>query len=112
MSIKEDQNVLVGTERKSQRSIPTFVNVLKQKQEEHFEWLFADGPILVPMPRSSLSRPGSLVPALSICQEMVNAGIGSEVRQLLTRVKAIQKAAFAKPEDRPTIQNRIDSIEI
>jgi hypothetical protein len=63
---------------------------------------FDDATIFVPAPRSAPLVKGGLWPGDRIAQALVDAGLGSEVRILLERVKSVPKAAFARPGERPT----------
>lgn len=66
---------------------------------------------LVPVPRSSPLQEHALWPSLRICEELRKAGLGGEICQGLKRVKAVQKAAFANPGQRPEPADHYDSIE-
>ena len=56
---------------------------------------------LVPMPRSSLIKEGSLWPARVICEALQGCGIGAAILPCLSRAEAIGKAALAAPGRRP-----------
>ena len=56
---------------------------------------------LVPMPRSSLIKEGSLWPARVICEALQGCGIGAAILPCLCRAEAIGKAALAAPGRRP-----------
>lgn len=75
------------------------------------DW-FADQPMLVPAPRSSPLKADSLYPTRLICDELVANGLGLETRMLLERVRAVPKAAFSSPENRPTLQMHYDSLRV
>jgi len=72
--------------------------------------LFAGKPMLVPAPRSSLVKQGTLSPPRVICQELVARGLGSEVQEALRRIMAVPKAAFQQPADRPTAPQHYASL--
>lgn len=73
--------------------------------EEHPAWLFdalfADSPLLVPVPRSSLPVEGGIWPASNIASALVQHGIGAAVLPCLERVTAVPKSAFAASGARP-----------
>jgi len=72
--------------------------------------LFATRPVLVPAPRSSLVKPGTLWPPRLICDELVSHGLGTEVQELLQRIKAVPKAAVQSAAERPTASQHFDSM--
>ncbi len=76
-----------------------------------FAHFFQNNPILVPVPNSSLMRPGTLwVP-----QRLANALIKQELRSVVEcvrRIKPLPKAATSLSENRPKATQHYDSIEI
>jgi hypothetical protein len=112
LTVKND-GFLIGKDQSRHRAIPTVVGLLSScVSDGALKGFFNDKPILVPMPRSAPVRPGGLIPAFRICEEMAKVGLGSETRSLLTRVTAVPKAAYAAAEDRPSIQQHIDSMRV
>jgi hypothetical protein len=75
-----------------------------------FDDLFADSPLLVPVPRSSLAVQGGLWPAFNIASAFVRHGIGAAVLPCLERVKAVPKSAFAASGTRPRPIDHYESI--
>jgi len=73
--------------------------------------LFRGDPLLVPVPRSSLSVDGGIWPAFNIAAALVRHGIGAGVLPCLTRVNAVPKSAFAAAGTRPKPVDHYDSIE-
>jgi len=61
-----------------------------------FDDLFADSPLLVPVPRSSLPVEGGIWPASNIASALVRHGIGAAVLPCLERTKAVPKSAFCR----------------
>src|SRR5258707_8811356 len=59
------------------------------------EELFGATPLLVPVPRSSLTVEGGIWPAYNIASALVAEGIGATVIPCLQRVRAVPKSAFA-----------------
>lgn len=111
LRVKDDGILRVGEKRL--RAIPAFVELLHSELEKtDLRSLFSPAPILVPMPRSSLSKPGSFIPAQRICEEMMRVGIANSIAPILTRTKPVPKAAFSQPQDRPTIQQHMDSMSV
>ncbi len=66
------------------------------------ETLLHGDVVLVPAPRSALPLKNGLWPAQRICDALKVEGFGSRVSPLLKRVKAVPKAAFAAPGERPS----------
>jgi predicted amidophosphoribosyltransferase len=75
------------------------------------EGFFLDEPLLVPVPRSSLSVEGGIWPALNIAAALVHHGFGAAVLPCLTRATAVPKSAFAAARTRPKPEEHYDSIE-
>jgi hypothetical protein len=66
---------------------------------------------LVPAPRSSITREGDLIPALEICKLLASLNLGI-IAPCLFRREAIRKSAFCKPEDRPSVPEHYQSMEV
>lgn len=83
--------------------------------EEHpaslFDELFADSPLLVPIPRSSLAVEGGIWPASNIASALVRHGVGAAVLPCLERVQAVPKSAFAALGTRPKPSDHYASIQ-
>jgi hypothetical protein len=73
--------------------------------------LFRDDPLLVPVPRSSLSVKGGIWPAFNIAAALMRHGIGGAVLNCLTRASAVPKSAFAVAGSRPKPGEHYESIE-
>jgi hypothetical protein len=67
---------------------------------------------LVPCPRSSLTKPGSLWPANRICQSIFGRGLAANVLPCLYRTKAVQRSATAAPGQRPAPDEHHESVEV
>lgn len=76
-----------------------------------FDDLFADSPLLVPVPRSSLPVEGGIWPASNIASALVRHGIGAAVLPCLKRVKAVPKSAFAASGTRPKPIDHYESMQ-
>lgn len=112
-AVKQDSTLVVGSPGRAVRIIPFLVQHLHTNLERTpLRELFADRPVLVPAPRSSLVKPGSLYPTKLICQQMIERGLGSVTSDLLERVDAVPKAAFQKPADRPTVIQHYNSMGV
>ncbi|HJW94813.1 MAG TPA: hypothetical protein VJ901_14440 [Thermoanaerobaculia bacterium] len=91
------------------------VYAARRLKEEHpgalFDVLFADSPLLVPVPRSSLPVEGGIWPAFNIASALVQHGIGAAVLPCLERTRAVPKSAFATSGTRPKPVDHYDSIQ-
>ena len=56
---------------------------------------------LIPMPRSSLQRPGFLWPAQRICECLLAEGLGHDIEPCLVRRAPLPKASLSAPGQRP-----------
>ncbi len=112
-AVKQDLTLQVGNPAQSVKAIPFLAQHLKHRIDSTpLAALFGNRPVLVPAPRSSLLKPDSLSPTRLICQNLVNQGLGAEVNELLRRTRAVPKAAFQKPADRPTVSQHYASLEV
>jgi adenine/guanine phosphoribosyltransferase-like PRPP-binding protein len=74
------------------------------------EGVFGASPLLVPVPRSSLTVEGGIWPAFKIASALVAQGLGAAVIPALQRVKAVPKSAFAASGSRPKPLDHYESI--
>lgn len=77
-----------------------------------FEALFNPNTILVPIPKSSLMVPDALWVPQRLATALVGIGLGKAVATCLNRVKAVQKAAFCAPAERPTPIQHYETISV
>lgn len=77
-----------------------------------FVGLLTPAATLVPAPKSSLMKPGSLWVPQRLAAALVNAGLGKVVLPCLERVTPVEKAAFSPPERRPTAQKHIETLRV
>lgn len=61
--------------------------------------------VLVPVPRSSMQRPGSLWVPDQLANALVEAGLGARVARLLKRTEPIPKAAWSPSSERDALRN-------
>lgn len=66
----------------------------------------------VPVPRSSLQKPGALWPGKEIADALHAAGLGKAVLPCLSRVRAVTKASTAAASDRPRAAEHLASLEV
>lgn len=72
--------------------------------------LFAPTVTLVPVPRSSLRKPGALWPASELATALHHEGLGGAVLPCLKRTRPVIKAATARAKDRPRPQEHFESL--
>jgi len=82
----------------------------EERRNGALEELFGTSPLLVPVPRSSLTVEGGIWPAYNIASALIGQGIGATVLPCLQRVKAVPKSAFAASRSRPKPLDHYESI--
>lgn len=84
---------------------------LASKQQHPLGWLFSRETILVPMPKSApLKDKAALWIPRRLCGAMRAQGLGSHIEELVERVEAVPKSAYAAPGDRPTPTRHYDTM--
>ncbi len=73
---------------------------------------FGRGTVFVPVPSSSLLKPGSLWVPHRIANEFVKAGLGDAVECRLERARALPKAAWSVAVARPSAQEHYESLRV
>jgi len=74
-------------------------------------WL--DGTALaVPVPKSTLARPGSLWVPYHLCEALREAGLVADVAILLERIHAVPKAAISLPQNRANVDAHYHSLGV
>ncbi len=77
-----------------------------------FASFFQPNTLLVPTPKSSLMRQGTLWVPHRLATALVDCGLGKKVAQFLKRVRPVRKAAWSTPEKRPLPQEHYESMEV
>ena len=67
---------------------------------------------LIPAPRSAPLVTGALWPGHRICEELIAHGLGKEILPCLLRKKAVNKAAFSAPGERPNAREHLESMAV
>lgn len=67
---------------------------------------------LVPAPKSAPLVAGGLWVPKRICDELVKMGLGRETLPLVSRARAVPKAAMAAAGERPTVQTHFESFRL
>jgi hypothetical protein len=73
---------------------------------------FGTATTLIPMPRSSPQRPGSLWPAHRLCECLLAERLGGDIENCLVRITPIPKASLAAPGQRPNPTDHYHSTEV
>ena len=78
------------------------VKTLKEiiKKDNDFKDFLGENPILVPVPKHTPIKKGSLWPSFQIAKAMEKEGMGI-VKPLLERIKAVPRSSMSSPESRP-----------
>jgi len=88
-------------------------NTMDQRRAElPFGHIFQSNPILVPLPRSSLSQPDSLWVPNRIATALVKKRFGARVLPCLTRTRAVRKSAFSLADQRPRPTEHFESLAV
>ena len=111
-AIKQDKYLAEVSDAK--RVIPFMAERIHARLDEYpfLKNCFGPNVVLVPGPRSSPLSVGALWPGKRICEALITAGLGERVDACLERVRPVQKAAFAKPGERPGPQEHYDSVVV
>jgi predicted amidophosphoribosyltransferase len=86
--------------------------ILENRRTLEFASFFQANTVLVPAPKSSLMREGSLWVPERLSSALVECGLGKQVAPMLKRVKAVPKAAWSSPEERPLPLEHFESMEV
>ena len=113
LPLKQEGFVEDSTDGKTKPMSQWVAERIQQKlQTLPFRHFFQSNPILVPIPKSSLMQSGSLWVPQRISVALVKAGLGSEVQELITRFRAVKKAATSSPENRPLPRDHYNSLRV
>jgi predicted amidophosphoribosyltransferase len=88
-------------------------NLIKKRMSNlSFSYFFADNPMLVPVPKSSLMKPETLWVPQRLAKALVQKGFGIAVQECLKRVKPLPKSATSLARERPKALDHYNSVEI
>ncbi|MCX8174025.1 MAG: phosphoribosyltransferase [Thermoplasmata archaeon] len=84
---------------------------LHEVMRSDFLWMdaFSSDAILVPVPRSSLTKQHTLWPSSEIAKKMENEGFGKAV-QMIKRIKPVRKSSMCLPHERAKPIEHYDSL--
>lgn len=83
----------------------------EQREALPFRHFFDGTAIAIPVPKSSLAKPGSLWVPLMLCNALKAAGLIAEVLPCLTRKHALPKSATSAANTRSTVLDHYQSLE-
>jgi hypothetical protein len=115
--VKQDGFIRVPQQRGGTTSVRVIDYAAKRLAEEipRHPFLgdyFNPSVSLVPVPRSSPQKPGSLWPTLRICEEILAQGLSANVLSCLKRTQPVQKSATAGPGQRPDPEAHYNSAQV
>ncbi len=75
---------------------------------------FFDGALLVPLPSSRKKAPQAPFhwPSRRICEVMISKGLGADMDPCIIRAKGIRSSKGCRPEDRPTIDEHLETLAL
>ncbi len=89
----------------------TIADAIKNNiQNMPFAHFFDVNPILVPIPRSSLIKLGTLWVPQRLASALTKKGLGRSVEECLQRTSAVRKAATSIASDRPRVSDHYQSM--
>jgi len=107
---------LKGDEHIKSRNIPisTLIaeNIKKNFKELPFANFFKENTILVPTPNSSLRKSDSLWVPQRLTRALVNAGLGKDFVECLSRITPIRKASTSPSSERPKAEEHYETMGI
>lgn len=77
-----------------------------------FTDFFTPATTLIPAPKSSLMKPGSLWVPQRLAAALAGAGLGKAVLPCLERVTPVEKAALSPPGKRPTPKTHVETLRV
>lgn len=108
-NLKGDKNV--GSP--PQTTTRYLANILAQRiTQTPLQELLGPDVTFVPVPKSALQLSGSLWVSQRIADALVEVGLGNGAFPILERRRAVPKAAFSAPEDRPKAIDHFDTIGV
>ncbi len=111
-ALKLKANRIVVPEKRITAAAHLVDRLLQELPGSPLEGFFHPDDILVPVPTSSVSKPGTVWPGMEIANALRAGGIGSQVLPMLSRARAMRKSAFAAPGHRPTLEEHLESLSV
>ena len=81
-------------------------------REGYFPGFFGDTTSIVPIPGSAPLVAGGLWVPMLVASQFRSFGLGRQVLPMVKRVFAVPKSAFARPGERPNVQQHYDSVTV
>ncbi len=110
---KKSRSVCSGVKAANLNLLNNIIQRLQKPECKEIVSFLTSDRVLVPIPGSAPRKTkDSVWPPSMIAHHLVAEGYGSEVREILQRVSAVPKSAFAAPGERPSVQVHIESMEV
>ncbi|WP_338360162.1 hypothetical protein [Yeosuana marina] len=101
-------NIKSGNSRVIERLIQ---HIIELPSEHEISRIFRGGSVLVPVPRSTPILEGTHWPARILAENLVAAGLGEKVKNLITRVSPVPKSSnYHTAKSRPNCNLHYDSL--
>jgi hypothetical protein len=109
MAIKNDLHL-----SKPSIAVSEFIsdNIKSKMKTLPFSYFFETNPILVPVPKSTLMRLGTLWVPHRIALALHQKGLGKAVENLLLRRTPLHKSATSTPQNRPKATDHYNSLDV
>jgi len=111
--LKNDQEVRVGEKRENFiEYVATYIKKNLDKKEFAAKFrFFSNDAILIPIPKSTLMKEGTLWVPKRIALELEKQGLGRYI-DLLERIYSVNRSSTSQPSDRPTPEEHYKSTRI
>lgn len=92
---------------------PLFSEIVARRLKELDKQKYFSGAALIPVPRSSPIKPGSVFPSLVIAETLYKNGIGNNVYDCLKRVTAVPKSSGNyNANERNSVDTHLNSLSV
>lgn len=101
--VKSGNEVIIGD---------VFDLITSQEEASPLKDFLTPDSLLIPVPRSSLIKPDAVWPSKIIAEEMLKKRYGSLLKTSIERTQPIRKSSNQSAEDRPSVQEHIETLGI
>lgn len=77
-----------------------------------FAGFFGPDSTLVPMPTHARREERALWVPMSLCEALAREGLGGNILPCIVRSRPVPKAALARPDERPTVEQHLTSMSV
>lgn len=107
------RNVLDRVKSGNEEIIGDVIDLIEsQKESSPVKDFLTPDSLLIPVPRSSLIKSDAVWPSKVIAEEMKKRGYGTVLKPTIERTKPIRKSSNQAAEDRPTVQEHLETLGI